>query len=654
MSSRPEPLVTHDDNSRVISVAAVRDSGRTVICTWLLRHATPRSATPCRASATIRSTASRADSGRSGDACLSAAVIIPVMTSAQAFSSEMIVDPEAALIADGIGNGTAGTNRYGLVGFGGSTVNGTNHLEGHAHPLGSNGELWGTSVEYVLASQTLITLGAREDGYDGIDYALDNYGYRSDAAKFIILVADEDRDTVDQTLTYNTVFTDLANEGVVLEGTLSTRLVDGTGTQALAVDSEGTAYLADGSGGYTTSTGGCLVSVKRDRATQPADQIEIEPVICAHDDVVQSVAFSPAGDRIVSGSADRTLRVWDSESGRQLVTLCGHEDAVQSVTYTPDGERIISVSRDRTVRVWNARSGAKTSVLRGHEDSVSSVASFPVGHRIVTGSADSTVRTWDVRCGPVVIVLRGHEAAVQCVAFSTSGNHIVSGDDDKIVRVWDAWSGATAFVLKGHEAAVRSVAFSASGEMIISGSDDTTARIWDARKGKMLGVLRGHDKPIVGVAFLPSGDRVVSESLDRSVRVWDARSCELLTVMRRYTNTLHDAPLLIASESYDDWGWWFDDGPTNYGVCVWDGQSGRILRSMRGHDQPISAVDLSSDGERVASASSDMTIRIWDAENSGQHAVQPDEKRAVSGVVDQRRTRKEVLTQESLSRLYAV
>jgi WD40 repeat protein len=119
---------------------------------------------------------------------------------------------------------------------------------------------------------------------------------------------------------------------------------------------------------------------------------------------VTSVAFSPDGRRIVSGSWDKTVRIWDAETGAQVsAPLVGHSGSVTSVAFSPDGRRIVSGSYDETVRIWDAETGAQVSApLVGHSDEVTSVAFSPDGRRIVSGSDDTTVRVSDLDVDPPV------------------------------------------------------------------------------------------------------------------------------------------------------------------------------------------------------------------------------------------------------------
>ena len=241
-----------------------------------------------------------------------------------------------------------------------------------------------------------------------------------------------------------------------------------------------------------------------------------------HTEYVTSVAYSPNGSRIASGSADDTVRIWNVATGEPVGhPLQGHTSLVTSVAYSPNGSRIASGSWDRTVRIWDAATGEPVGApLQGHAGVVDSVAYSPDGTHIVSGSWDKTVRIWDAATGGLVRTLAGHTDKVFSVAYSPDGTHIVSGTWDNHVRIWNAATGGLVRTLAGHTDNVLSVAYSPDGKQIASGSEDRTVRIWDAATGALLHTLQGHTSLVSSVAYSPDGAQIASGSFDKTVRIW--------------------------------------------------------------------------------------------------------------------------------------
>lgn len=261
-----------------------------------------------------------------------------------------------------------------------------------------------------------------------------------------------------------------------------------------------------------------------------------------HADWVRSVALSPDGKTIASGSDDRTVRVWD-DKGNLLHSFEGHTDRVVSVVFSPDGSKIVSGSEDKTVRVWpwdieHSKSGDPQleGVLEEHHDYVNSVA-FSLSGEIASGSGDGTIRIWSRSTDEVTgdrnwgikNTLEGHTAYILSVAFSPDGKKLVSGSVDGTVRVWDVEDGRTLEAIKGRNIAVKSVVFSPNVDGLIAfGSENGRIRLFYYNKKVQTKLLDANDGSTVNsVAFSPDGKTVASGHSSSVIRLWDVDTGEL-------------------------------------------------------------------------------------------------------------------------------
>ncbi|KAF7363088.1 WD40 repeat-like protein [Mycena venus] len=413
----------------------------------------------------------------------------------------------------------------------------------------------------------------------------------------------------------------------------------------------------------------------------PSSQILGVPLLFeGHDGSVRCAAFSHDGERIVSGSRDKTVRVWDSKTGALLAGPIQHDARVNSVAFSPDGEHIVSGGRDTMVRVWNSQTGMLVAgPFRGHSDPVNSIAFSPDGDRIVSGSADNTICVWDARVlGVEEVKSDGHSDtvwsvtfspdgeqivsgsedgtvcmwnsqngnlvtgpiqtnSVNCVAFSPDGAHIASGSTDSTISVWDAQTGDLVTQLEGHTDVIHFVAFSPrDGEQIASGSSDTTVCVWDVKTGVLIaGPFQGHHDKIGCVAFSLDGGRIVSGSIDNTVRVWNSKTGAVVAGPFYHNNEVNcvgfspDGTRIVVA---------FDTT-----VRVLHAQSGTILLDLpKWHSNTINYLAFSPDGEQIVSGSDDRTVRMWPTQTSFQGhnaaitsiAFSPDGNKLVSSSVD--------------------
>ncbi|KAE9395765.1 YVTN repeat-like/Quino protein amine dehydrogenase [Gymnopus androsaceus JB14] len=323
------------------------------------------------------------------------------------------------------------------------------------------------------------------------------------------------------------------------------------------------------------------------------------------------VAFSEDGTKAVTG-AEKTVRVWNMDTGEELHVLPGHTHYIRSVAFSPDNTKIVSGSNDGTARVWNAITGEPCCILGGHEDWIRSVSFSPDGAKIVSGSDNGTIRVWDTVTGNQIYILKTHTDYIRSVTFSPDNSKIVSGSDDKTARIWNVLTGAELCVLAGHENRVAVVAFSPDSAKVVSGSIDETVRVWDAVTGKELHVLEGHTDCIRSVAFSPDNTKIVSASNDGTARVWNAITGEQCSILCGYEDR-------IRSVSFSPDGTKIVSGSDNGTIRVWNVSNGDELQVFNGHEGYVKFVAFSGDSKKIISGSwtgsegSDETVRVWDA-----------------------------------------
>jgi hypothetical protein len=257
--------------------------------------------------------------------------------------------------------------------------------------------------------------------------------------------------------------------------------------------------------------------------------------LTGHTDWVTSVAFSPDGRLLASGSFDKTIELWEVATGSEVDTL-GPTGYVVSVAFSPDGRLLASGSSDKTIRLWEVATGSEVRTLTGHTDWVYSVAFSPDGRLLASGSSDKTIRLWEVATGSLVRTLSGHTGGVTSVAFSPDGRLLASGSLDATIKLWEVASGREVRTLSGHTGGVTSVAFSPDGRLLASGSLDATIKLWEVASGREVRTLSGHPlRPHRGchssVAFSPDGRLLASGSGDTTITLWEWQEAPITAVV---------------------------------------------------------------------------------------------------------------------------
>lgn len=259
----------------------------------------------------------------------------------------------------------------------------------------------------------------------------------------------------------------------------------------------------------------------------------VQAVLRGHRWTVSGVDFHPAGNMVVTGSWDRTIRIWDAADGKELRRLDRnqHVAPITSVKWHPNGALVASTSADNTTALWDAATGKKMRTLREHFGWVLDCSFAPDRTKFATASWDKTVRLWDPNTGELISTLRGHTKGVWACAFYPVGHTsalLATGGEDCTARLWDTRTRKVALTLSGgHSDAVYSVAWSGDGSMIATGGSDRVVTVWDPKAGKILRQLKGHTDTVKRVAFSPqeqdNGVAVLASAGGYRCNLWNSK-----------------------------------------------------------------------------------------------------------------------------------
>ncbi|NES63823.1 MAG: WD40 repeat domain-containing protein [Okeania sp. SIO2D1] len=384
----------------------------------------------------------------------------------------------------------------------------------------------------------------------------------------------------------------------------------------------------------------CLRSLRA--SLNPPEELLISTLI-GHTDSVNAVAVTPDGKFIISGSSDSTVKVWDLNTGEELL-LGGHSSPVNALAVTPDGKKVISGASDNTVIVWNLEKRKKTGTFDGHSHPVVALAITPDGKTVVSASIakKNSIKVWDLEnenCQEK-LTLKGHGHIVRTLAI-TSSNRIISASDNGSIKVWDLTNGKTLFTLQhGHKTlpgftfvgfesplsfvtpgftgwaseAVYTIAVTRDGKRLISasGSGDNNTnsiKVWDLETGKEKSTLEGHKNPISALAITPNDKQVISASFDNTIKIWDIESGKEILTFIGHDNSIYDIAITLDGNK-------MISGSKDKTIKIWKLDPYNKHIQLTGNDNSVNDITITSDGKQVIFGLQDNTIKFSNLEEN--------------------------------------
>jgi WD40 repeat protein len=333
-----------------------------------------------------------------------------------------------------------------------------------------------------------------------------------------------------------------------------------------------------------------------------------------HTDEVRALTFLSDGRTLASGSADRTVRIWDAKAGKCLHVLAEHRGAINCLAVSPDGKQLVSGGKDGLPLLWRLTANPVAIALDGHEAAITNVTFSSDGQWLATADGDGALQLWSALDGSSRATLTGHEGAILAMQMTPNGGTLVTGAADGLVRLWDVPTGRLHNTLAAHDSEpVPALAISPEGDLLAAAAGKATY-LYRLPTGQPLGVLLGHREGVNCLAFSPDGQILLGGGADHEVLTWRISDAHLLHRVEAHSSQVTQVlvdPRGKIGMSVSGYGAGHD-----YSIRLWSLADGSLQRALYGHTRYISSVAQSADGQYLASGGGDCTIRIWSSELS--------------------------------------
>jgi WD40 repeat protein len=285
-------------------------------------------------------------------------------------------------------------------------------------------------------------------------------------------------------------------------------------------------------------------------------------------------------------------------------TLSGHLSFVNQVIFSHDGKTLISASADRTIKVWNLQTGALVKTLVGHESYVNTIVTTNDGRVLISGGADHTIRVWDLETGNLLNTIRGHTHAINTLILSTDDQTVISASADLKIKVWNWKTGQEIRTLTGHNNYINSIKLSPDGRLLISASADQTIKIWNLATGQEIRTLQGHSNYVNDIVITPDGKFIISGSADKTIKIWELNTGENLLTLAGNSGYINHLEINMDGET-------LASGGSDQTIRFWNINTGKEIGRLTGYSYPIQNFTLSPGWNYLAVGSGDRIITLW-------------------------------------------
>ncbi|KAL4200034.1 hypothetical protein AMTRI_Chr03g54390 [Amborella trichopoda] len=289
----------------------------------------------------------------------------------------------------------------------------------------------------------------------------------------------------------------------------------------------------------------------------------------------------------------------------------GDDRPLSGCGFSHDGTLLATSAWSGTAKIWSMPQVEKVATLKGHKDRATDVAFSPVSNHLATACADRTAILWNSE-GSLLQTFKGHLDRLARIAFHPSGKYLGSASFDKTWRLWDINSGVELLLQEGHSRSVYGICFHCDGSLAATCGLDALARVWDLRTGKSILALEGHIKPVLGIDFSPNGYHLATGAEDNACRIWDLRMKKTIKVIPAHSR-------LISHVKFEPQeGYFLVTASYDCTAKVWSARDFKPIKTLSGHEAKVASLDVSADGQFIATVAMDRTIKLWSNTSNGK------------------------------------